>query len=1207
MAIKSKYESDRMFRRFRQALKFLCSFTLLAASLVTSPAETQPQLTVNIVEPIRLNAGAVINRELAAGAKELVEISLSSGDLLRLSMQKGDLATSLTLYDPAGQKLLERVSYAYEMLAFSVAVEAAGTYRLEIRSLELDEASRRYELKFDPVSRATATDYKNNLAQLATASATILRANWTEKSLRQAIDKYDEAGLLWRSSNDLRSAAVATMEAGEVCLTLGEYGEALRRYQKAAALAKNTAAKLEESKALSETGRLYSYLGDNDQAQRRVLEALKLFNSQATQSATSKSNYAESLNNLGEISYSKGDLLKSSEQFEAALKIFREIGDRKGEARAHLFVGYISGGLSDREKAVAEITQALGLYRAVGNKSGEGLCLTALGLSRSPKGNEDKAIRLHREASVIFRSIGDGQSEAIALNGVGQAYENLKDYSTALDNYREALRLSQEQGNLDLESVALLNVGRVYRLLGDLNQALAYYGRCLKLSRAAKKVRTEANALNDVAVLYAAQGNREKTIRQYREILRFYATISDRRRQAMAWNNLGDAYFRFGEKPKALESYKRALPLSERAGDKSVLVSSLYNIARAERDLGALQPALASIEKSISIIEDLRTNVASPEFRISYFSGVRTHYDLCIDILMQLDRRHPDKGFSTAGFLTSERARARSLLDILTAARVDIRQGAAPELLARERYLRGLLRAQALYQMDLSISGKNPTARDEVERQINQLRTEYQEIESQLRDQNPRVSGLNHLAPLSLEQVQAQLRDGDTLLLEYALGDERSYLWAVTASSLRSYELPSRSTMEQACREVNKLLTARQEVGNRIADDYQANVVRSDRAYYENAKNLSDLLLGPVADQLGTKRLLIVTEGMLQYIPVDSLPWPGSKPVAPMAGNALPVRAEDPLLLIDTNEIVTLPSVSTLAAIRQQQPKLGSSDKIVAIFADPVFSNYDDRLQNKGTNSAIASSDSDRPSGEVALRGLAGNGGLPRLVHSSEEADAIVATTPRGAAMVAKAFDANRETAMRPSVGGYQIVHFATHGFFNSEHPELSGIVLAMVKPDGNRINGFMPLQDIYKLDLSAQLVVVSACDTALGQDVKGEGLVSLTRGFMYAGSRSVVTSLWKVDDRATAKLMEHFYQAMLQDGMTPAAALRSAKQKIRREKAWNAPFFWAGFVLQGEYKERIVVGSNPWPRLMVPVALVLISIGAIILQRRRRARLLNR
>jgi CHAT domain-containing protein len=232
-----------------------------------------------------------------------------------------------------------------------------------------------------------------------------------------------------------------------------------------------------------------------------------------------------------------------------------------------------------------------------------------------------------------------------------------------------------------------------------------------------------------------------------------------------------------------------------------------------------------------------------------------------------------------------------------------------------------------------------------------------------------------------------------------------------------------------------------------------------------------------------------------------------------------------------------------------------------------------------------------------------------RLVHASEEADAILAATPRGTGMVAKGFDASRETAMSSLVGEYKIVHFATHGFLNSEHPELSGIVLTMVNQDGSKTNGFMPLQDIYNLNLSADLVVLSACDTALGKDIKGEGLVSLTRGFMSAGSRSVVASLWKVDDRATAVLMADFYKSMLQDGLPPAAALRSAKQTIRQEKVWSAPYFWAGFVLQGEYNERIVVDSKSQLRTSVTVSLVLvlISSGLLILQRRRQRSHLGR
>jgi len=679
--------------------------------------------------------------------------------------------------------------------------------------------------------------------------------------------------------------------------------------------------------------------------------------------------------------------------------------------------------------------------------------------------------------------------------------------------------------------------------------------------------------------------------------------MSDRRRQAIAWNNLGDFYLRSGERQSAVSSYKEALALCEKAGDKGVLISSLYNLARAQRDLGELDLALANIKESIKAIEDLRTNVSSPDFRISFFSGVRKNYDLYIDILMQLAHRRPNDGFAIAGLLASETSRARSLVDVLTEAHADIRQGAPPELLMREREVRALLRSQAQYQMELSMTGKDPAETKEVERQINELRNEYQEIEAQLRDENSRTAAFTRPAALSLEQIQGELHDGDTILLEYALGDERSYLWTVTADSVRSYELPPRATLEDAGREVYKLLTARQAIDEKNDGTYQAKVEAADSSYHQKALALSQMLLGPVAEQLGTKRLIVVTEGVLQYVPLDSLPAPLPATFAPV-NQAVATSSEDLPPLINTHEIVTLPSMSTLAAIRQEKHRMGSANKIVAVLADPVFSNSDDRVHNGTSGSTLASSASDETAGP-AVRGVHGlmRGGPVRILHASEEADAIVATMPRGTAKVAKAFDASRETAMSSSVSEYQIVHFATHGFFNSEHPELSGIVLSMVKPDGSKTDGFMPLQDICRLNLSAQLVVLSACETGLGKDIKGEGLMSLTRGFMYAGSRTVVTSLWKVDDRATAELMKDFYQSMLQDGLTPAAALRLAKQRIRQQKAWSAPYFWAGFVLQGEYQGSIVVDRNSGlhTSLAIAITIVLVSVGLTSLQRRRR------
>jgi CHAT domain-containing protein len=822
-------------------------------------------------------------------------------------------------------------------------------------------------------------------------------------------------------------------------------------------------------------------------------------------------------------------------------------------------------------------------------------------MSHSIKGDEKYAIKLHRQASAIFRNIGDRQSEAITLNALGQAFEYLKEYPMALENYQQALRIFQDNGGLDIAAVSMFKVARIYRLTGELRNALVYYEKCLRLSRAARKSRTEANALSDVALIYASQGSREKTVGQYRKVLRFYAAISDRRGQATALNNLGDFLLRRGEKRKALASYKQALPLSEQAGYKDVLISTLYNISRAHRDLGALEYALSYIEHSIKLIEDLRTNVSTPDFRTSYFAGVRKHYDLLIDILLQLDRLRPGQGFAANALLASEKARARSLIDLLTESRADIRQGADLQLLDREHELQGLLRSQAQYQMDVSARNPNSAETEEAKRQIDQLRTEYQEVEAQLRDQSPRFLTLAQPPPLNLAQIQDELRDGDNILLEYALGDERSYLWAVTSDSLRSYELPSRATLEDAGREVYKLLTARQAIGEKSDGAYQANVEASDRLYYEKAVNLSQMLLGPVAEQLGNKRLIVVTEGMLQYIPLDALPTPPGNLFGP---NEIATPTSVPQELIATHEIVTLPSISTLAALRREQRQASSQGKIVAVLADPVFSRNDDRVENK-LQPAISSAALDPSSNQIMLRDFEGlrNGGPMRLAHASEESDAILALLPFGAGMVAKGFDARRETAMSSLVGEYRIVHFATHGFLNSEHPELSGIVLTMVNRDGSKTNGFMPLQDIYNLNLSADLVVLSACDTALGKDVKGEGLVGLTRGFMSAGSKSVVASLWKVDDRATAALMAEFYKSMLSDNMPPAAALRSAKQKIRQGKSWSAPYFWAGFVLQGEYKDRIVVDSKSGFRigLFVPVALVLISFALVIWQRRRR------
>jgi CHAT domain-containing protein len=401
--------------------------------------------------------------------------------------------------------------------------------------------------------------------------------------------------------------------------------------------------------------------------------------------------------------------------------------------------------------------------------------------------------------------------------------------------------------------------------------------------------------------------------------------------------------------------------------------------------------------------------------------------------------------------------------------------------------------------------------------------------------------------------------DEDTLMLEYALGEDRSYLWAVTPTSIKSYQLPKRAEIEAAARRVYALLIA-----------------KADALYPEALTTLSQMLLNPVADQLSRKRLLIVTEGALQYVQFGALPVPSVQGSVVRAQGTGGTKTKSLQPLVVNHEIVSLPSASVLAVLRRELGGRKSAPKTLAVLADPVFDKDDQRVRSSVKGQQIDGrigrdketdkktplpSDVERSTRELGLNGF------DRLALSRGEADSITALAFRGQPLKALDFAANRATATDAKLDQYKIVHFATHSLINNQHPELSGIVLSLVDEYGQQQDGFLRLYEIYNLKLGADLVVLSACQTALGKEIKGEGLVGLTRGFMYAGAPRVVASLWKVSDRATAELMERFYQKMLKEGMRPAAALRAAQVSMLKEKQWEPAYYWAGFVLQGEWK----------------------------------------
>jgi CHAT domain-containing protein len=439
-------------------------------------------------------------------------------------------------------------------------------------------------------------------------------------------------------------------------------------------------------------------------------------------------------------------------------------------------------------------------------------------------------------------------------------------------------------------------------------------------------------------------------------------------------------------------------------------------------------------------------------------------------------------------------------------------------------------------------------------------------LQAKIRSESPRYAALTQPQPLSLKEIQQLVVDDETLLLEYKLGAERSYLWAVTPDAFRSFDLPARAEVEKAARRVNELLFSlrSQSIEGETARQSSARLARAKADYPVATAQLSQMLLGPAADLLGKKRLLIVGDGALQYVPFAALPV------------VRDLKSQMPRPLIMDHEIINLPSASVLAVLRQEQKGRTQADASVAVMADPVFSADDVRLSKRGASSPANGDQKHKDQKETAaarygsLQRSARDAGIDsfyRLRFSRDEAMAITSLLPADRALSALDFKASRQTAISPDLSRYQIVHFATHGLLNTEHPELSGLVLSLVDERGQPQDGFLRLHEVYSLKLGADLVVLSGCETALGKEMRGEGLIGLTRGFMYAGAPRVVASLWRVDDRATAELMKRFYEGMMKRGLRPAAAMRAAQVSMMKEARWRAPQDWAAFTIQGEWR----------------------------------------
>lgn len=1075
-----------------------------------------------------LMPGKPVERELAGGESHTYQLALTAGQFVRFRLDQQAIDSSIGLSSPDGKPLVGMdLTTAGDYESLSIEVATTGSYLVLVRGKGFAALRGSYKLEATVQATATVQDRKRVAAETLLLEANEL-AKQGAKTAPPVIEKLEQSLSLWRELGDSSWVAYSLVKLGVT----------------------------------------YGGLNRSDKAIESLEKALAIY-----RESKNRAGEASSISALGVINGNISQMEKAVGYFEQELTIYRELKDRRAEGRVLGSLGLGFMFLAQYKKALEYLQQGLPLVREIKEQFTEGRTLTSLGIVNEKLGRYETSIEYFEQALQISRAVKDQLGVGNTLMSLGNTYLQVNRGEKAIEYYVQALSTFRELEYRIGEGNTLNTLGNIYGNLSQNEKAVDYYEQALALFREVKFRNGEATVLNNLGHVNTKLQRPEKAVEFLEQSLAICREIKNPRGEGFALARLGVALRDLGKLEQSMAVLTEALTITRAIGDLSFEAITLNNQALNENLRGNLGQAQKLIEEVLQKHELLRRESGSPESRAAIFADAQVTYQFYTDLLMRLHKAEPTKGFDALAVETSERQRTRVLLDRLTEASVDLREGVDSALVERERSVGKQLNDQARRLMQAN----NPEQVAALKQEISQLETDYERAQAAIKKASPRYAALAQPQPLKLREIQAQL-DPDTLLLEYALGKERSFLFAITKETLTSYELPKAELIEKDARQLHELLSARSTTKRgESALQKQQRITQAEAQLPAAAQVLSQILLAPVAQQFGNKRLVIVADGALQYIPFGMLPVPKDE------GGRRRDEKNISHPLIVGHEVISLSSASALAIQRTELAGRQPAPKLLAVIADPVFDRSDVRFTTPATETndkaqaqtiafndarsiehlADKAADKADDKSDVTTRRLV----IPRLPFTRQEATRLLALAPKNSSFAALGFQASNANVLNGDLAQYRYVHFATHGLVDTERPGLSSLVLSMVDAEGKPQDGFLRLKDIYNLKLPAELVVLSACQTGLGKEIKGEGMEALTRGFMYAGAARVVVSLWSVNDKATADLMTRFYEKMLKQGARPAAALRAAQVEMWKQKQWQSPYYWAAFTMQGEWR----------------------------------------
>lgn len=959
----------------------------------------------------------------------------------------------------------------------------------------------------------------------------------------EALEAFQQALAIRHEVGDRAGEGITLNNIGNVYDNQGRYQEAQEAYQKALVINQEVSDRVTEGTTLNNIGHIYHAQGRYDEALKAYQQALVI-----RREVSDRAGEGVTLNNIGEVYRNQGRYNEALNYYQQALSIIREVGDRAEEGTILSNIGNVYGNQGRFNQAMAYYQQALAIKREVGDRAGEGRTLTGIGSVYNYQGHFEEARQAYQQALTISREVGDRAAEGAILNNMGLVYHHQGRYTEALGYYQQALAIIRKVGDLASESGTLSNIGGVYSEQGRYEEAQQVFQQALSISREVGNRAWEGIILHNLGEVYRSQGRYEaqETLQQALTIIQ---EVGDRAEEGRTLVSIGGVYHEQGNYDEALTIYQQALAIIREVGDRASESRILNNIGGLYTEQGRYNDALNYLQQSLAIIREVGerswegltlANIGAVYDGQEGYADAMTAYQQAMDIFeavramagseqgravfiaqyANLYNRavalYHRQGQDEEAFLAAERGRARTFLDGLATGQVQLSDNAAADLLAQEQETYAQCQAirDALAKAK-ALNPPDPVQVTNLEQEMARSEQAYAQVQADIQARGDQLADLvpgRNKSVLDVAQVQALLDEQITLLAYYLL-DDKTLAFLLTADDFQVVELPiSRAELTNSVTDFRK-----------FTDDQAGETTR------RRAEKLYQMLIAPLSRSLTTPHLVIVPHQILHYLPFAAL-----------------YNAQAGKYLVEKYTLSTLPSASVLqfvATTKQQAVAAPQNIAPALVLAYPKV--------EQEPNPTIVVPD------------------FPTLRFADDEAEAIAALYGVEPLLGKTA----TEAALQQQVAGAGILHLAAHGYYNSDTPLNSLIALA----PGDDYDGWLTAGEVYGLNLKqTNLVVLSACQTQLGELKKdqedriqlnvtsGDDVVNLTRAFMFAGTPTVVATLWNVDDEATPQLMERFY-THLQAGLGKAEALRQAQLALLKEPATADPFFWAAFVLSGD------------------------------------------